>query len=142
VESPPNSSQDLHDLKYYPKHDDLDATPEVKCAYLDAEPEDQAKGIDGCQRRYFMSMSKAMAAECSGEVFLMTMADLEDNADVPEDGIWWQVEFPTLIDEKRAEDKKITKVSTSPPSPSWKFARQWALIDLVDYIHSSARTYR
>ncbi|KAH8728381.1 hypothetical protein GQ44DRAFT_784073 [Phaeosphaeriaceae sp. PMI808] len=101
---------DLHDRKYYPKHDNLDATPEVKCAYLDAEPKDLERSFSGCQRRYFMSMSKAMATECSGEVFLMTMTDLVKKAEVPEDGIWWQVEFPTLIDEKRAEDKKVTKV--------------------------------
>jgi hypothetical protein len=60
-------------------------------------------------------MSKAMATQCSGEVFLMTTTNLKEKQDVPENGIWWQVEFPTLIDETRAEDKKITKVSTYPP---------------------------
>ncbi|KAF1842947.1 uncharacterized protein K460DRAFT_356738 [Cucurbitaria berberidis CBS 394.84] len=58
-----------------------------------------------------MSMSKAMAAECSGEVFLMTMTNLEDKKPVPEDGIWWQVEFPTLIDENRPANKKVTKIT-------------------------------
>ncbi|KAH7082451.1 hypothetical protein FB567DRAFT_594924 [Paraphoma chrysanthemicola] len=101
---------DLHDRKYYPDERNLDATPELKCAYLDIEPDDLRDGISGCQRRYFMSMSKAMAAQCEGEVFLMTMTDLVNNDDVPEDGIWWQVEFPTLIDEKRAGGK-VTKIT-------------------------------
>jgi hypothetical protein len=107
----------LHDRKYYPKADNLDATPEVKCAYLDYDENDQKDGISGCQRRYFMSLSKAMATQCSGEVFVMTMTNLQEDKDVPVDGIWWQVEFPTLIDPNRAEDKKVTKVSTSPPRP-------------------------
>ncbi|KAF1839132.1 hypothetical protein BDW02DRAFT_615487 [Decorospora gaudefroyi] len=102
---------DLHDRKYYPKGEDLDATPETKCAYQDAEKTDKDLGINGCQRLYFMSMSKAMATQCSGEVFLMTMTDLHGNEEAPEDGIWWQVEFPTLIDEKREESKKVTKIT-------------------------------
>lgn len=101
----------MHARKYYPKYGDLDATPEVKCAYLDAEAGDLKARKNGCQRLYFMSMSKAMATECSGEVFVMTMTDLNSGELVPDDGIWWQVEFPTLIDEKRAADKKVTKVS-------------------------------
>lgn len=53
--------------------------------------------------------------ECKGEVFLMTNADLNMKEEkVPEDGIWWQVEFPTLIDDARPADKKITKVSPEP----------------------------
>lgn len=104
--------QDLHDRKYYPKANALDETPEVKCAYLDMHEEDLKNQFSGCQRRYFMSMSKAMAAECSGEVFLLTTSDLVREKDVPENGIWWEVEFPTLIDERRPQDKKVTKVST------------------------------
>ena len=87
-----------------------------------------------------MSMSKAMATQCSGEVFLLTMTDLKQKADVPEDGIWWQVEFPTLIDETRAGDKKVTKVSTSPPPPPRKLARQWVLINTVDHIPPSTQS--
>ncbi|KAH7070746.1 hypothetical protein BKA63DRAFT_519053 [Paraphoma chrysanthemicola] len=101
---------DLHDRKYYPDQSNLDATPEIKCAYLDIEPNDLRDGISGCQRRYFMSMSKAMAAQCKDEVFLMTMTKLAEEKDVPEDGIWWQVEFPTLIDEKRALGK-VSKIT-------------------------------
>jgi hypothetical protein len=85
-----------------------------------------------------MSMSKAMAAECSGEVFLLTMTKLNIGKDVPEDGIWWEVEFPTLIDPSRAEDKKVTKVSNPP---SWKLPRQRTLTTLVDHIHPSPRSY-
>jgi len=65
-------------------------------------------------------MSKAMAMECKGEVFLMTNSDLSGTRPegkkekVPVDGIWWQVEFPTLIDDARPADKKITKVSPEP----------------------------
>jgi hypothetical protein len=118
----------LHQRRYYPRHDKLDETPETKCAYLDVKDKDKDKDVNfiGCQRRYFMSMSKAMATKCSGEVFMMTMADLDDpKIDVPEDGIWWQVEFPTLIDEKnRAQDKKITKVSTFALPRSWTPPRQ------------------
>jgi hypothetical protein len=111
----------LHDRKYYPEKSNLDATPETKCAFLDREEDDRKEGHSGCQRLYFMSMSKAMAAECSGEVFLMTMTKLNEQANVPEDGIWWQVEFPTLIDEKRPENKKVTKVCIFPSSPHWTF---------------------
>jgi hypothetical protein len=85
--------------------------------YLDSHPRDKDDRVNGCQRLYFMSMSKAMATQCSGEVFLMTMTNLEEEVDVPENGIWWEVEFPTLIDDKRAADKKITKVRTSPKPP-------------------------
>jgi hypothetical protein len=115
-----NPSQDLHAPKYYPNFDNLDATPELKCAMLDSEKTDKDREFNGCQRLYFMSMSKAMASECSGEVFLMTMTDLREKIDVPKNGIWWQVEFPTLIDPNRPEDKRITKVSTFPPPPSPK----------------------
>jgi hypothetical protein len=126
---------------YYPDKDNLDATPEVKCAYLDVGKDDYKNKFNGCQRLYFMSMSKAMAAECSGDVFVMTTANLKENEDVPEDGIWWQVEFPTLIDPNRAEDKKITKVSTCHRL-IWKLERHWVLINLLDYIHPGARSYR
>ncbi|KAH7389371.1 hypothetical protein DE146DRAFT_161202 [Phaeosphaeria sp. MPI-PUGE-AT-0046c] len=102
---------DLHDRKYYPKGDNLDATPEVKCAYKDAEEQDEKNGYSGCQRLYFMSMSKAMATECSGEVFVMTMTDLKEKQNVPTNGIWWEVEFPTLIDPNRPADKKVTKIT-------------------------------
>jgi hypothetical protein len=130
-----DSLQALHDRKYYPtewkdgKKDSafLDESLETKCAYLDREDNDEKDEIIGCQRRYFMSMSKAMAAECSGEVFLMTRADLGDLkrkegeeqklVKTPENGIWWQVEFPTLIDPNRPKEKEITKVSTSLPPP-------------------------
>jgi hypothetical protein len=77
--------------------------------------DDYDNRVDGCQRLYFKSMSKAMAMECSGEVYVMTNADFAKREEVPEDGIWWQVEFPTLIDEARSADKKITKVSSHPP---------------------------
>lgn len=87
----------------------IDKTPEVKCLYLDAEKGDVDKSYNGCQRSYFMSMSKAMATQCKGEVFIMTMTNLKEEQDVPEDGIWWQVEFPTLIDPNRG-DKAVTKV--------------------------------
>jgi hypothetical protein len=97
----------------------LDATPELKCAYLDAEDDDLKDGISGCRRRYFMSMSKAMASQCSGEVFVMTTTNLKKKEPVPENGIWWEVEFPTLIDERRAEDKKVTKVNAFPTSLQW-----------------------
>jgi len=53
-----------------------------------------------------------MAMECSGEVYVMTNTRLDQDIGVPLDGIWWEVEFPTLIDESRAADKKVTKVST------------------------------
>ncbi|KAF2821073.1 hypothetical protein CC86DRAFT_386620 [Ophiobolus disseminans] len=58
-----------------------------------------------------MSMSKAMASQCSGEVYLLTSTNLNDKQDVPENGILWQVEFPTLIDPNRPADKKITTIS-------------------------------
>ena len=65
-----------------------------------------------------MAMSKAMAMECSGEVFVMTDAKLKDDdaetgtiVQVPENGIWWQVEFPTLYDGNRPANKRVTKVS-------------------------------
>lgn len=57
-----------------------------------------------------MAMSKAMAMECSGEVFLMSSSNLLKNEYVPENGIWWETEFPTLIDGNRPPDKKVTKV--------------------------------
>jgi hypothetical protein len=101
----------LHDRKYYPNKDHPEETPESICIYKDWLKSDYGNNIDGCQRLYFKAMSKAMAMECSGEVFLMTNADLNDNTKVPEDGIWWQVEFPTLFDGNRAPEKKITKVS-------------------------------
>jgi hypothetical protein len=59
-------------------------------------------------------MSKAMAMECRGEVFVMTMTNLEKNEKVPTDGIWWEVEFPTLIDPNRPPEKKVDKVSIPP----------------------------
>jgi hypothetical protein len=127
----------LHDRKYYPKDTDLDATPETKCAFLDYKKDDAKQGHNGCQRLYFMSMSKAMASECSGEVFLMTMTNLHGKNNVPEDGIWWQVEFPTLIDKRRPENKKITKVSPSHKAP----LGACALIDVdktADHIYPSA----
>jgi hypothetical protein len=102
------------------------------------EDTDLERKFNGCQRRYFMSMSKAMAAECSGEIFLLTTTDLEKKVDVPEDGIWLGVEFPSLIDPSRAEDKKVTKVSNPP---SWKLPRQRTLTTLVDHIHPSPRSY-
>ena len=71
-----------------------------------------------------MSMSKVMAMQCKDEVYLMTMTDLNGEEDVPEDGMWWQVEFPTLISPNRAKDKEIKKVSTSPSPPPWKLSRQ------------------
>jgi hypothetical protein len=101
----------LHARKYYPLKDKLNETPELKCAFLDAETTDKDLRFNGCQRLYFMAMSKAMATQCSGEVFLLTTTKLDEFHNVPEDGIWWEVEFPTLIDERRPEDKKVTKVS-------------------------------
>jgi hypothetical protein len=103
------------------------------------EDTDLERKFNGCQRRYFMSMSKAMAAECSGEIFLLTTTDLEKKVDVPEDGIWLGVEFPSLIDPSRAEDKKITKVSILP---HWKLVRQRKLTTLPDHISPSGSTYR
>jgi hypothetical protein len=86
-----------------------------------------------------MSMSKAMAAECSGEVFLMTMTNLNKNAYVPENGIWWQVEFPALIDENRPENKKVTKVCIFPSSSPCTLAHEQILTSPVDHIPPSAR---
>lgn len=40
---------------------------------------------------------------------MMSNFDAPDNS--PLDGIWWQVEFPTLIDPKRTD--KVTEVSSS-----------------------------
>ncbi|KAI4628669.1 hypothetical protein J4E83_003222 [Alternaria metachromatica] len=111
---------ELHPPKFYPNKNDLDKTPEAKCIYQDQRDQDYDANFDGCQRLYFKSMSKAMAMECKGEVFLMTNSDLSGTRPegkkekVPVDGIWWQVEFPTLIDDARPADKKITKVSTEP----------------------------
>jgi hypothetical protein len=71
-----------------------------------------------------MSMSKAMAAECEGVVYLMTRADLKNEEELvktPENGIWWQVEFPSLLDESRAGGRKITKVSACRPFPQKAF---------------------
>ncbi|PVH91997.1 hypothetical protein DM02DRAFT_544625 [Periconia macrospinosa] len=101
---------DLHDEKYYPNFYDLDKTPESKCIALDREENDEERGHDSCQRLYFKAMSKAMAMECSGEVFMMTSSELRKKHKTPENGIWWQVEFPTLIDGNRPADKKVTKV--------------------------------
>jgi hypothetical protein len=105
----------LHDQKYYPNPDRPEETPESICIYRDYFPNDIKVHFDGCQRLYFKAMSKAMAMECSGEVFVMTNANLRKPDPVTEDGIWWQVEFPTLIDGNRAPEKKVTKVSISPP---------------------------
>lgn len=99
----------LLDKTYYPRKDRLGDTPKLRCVYQDVEDNDMRQNHNGCQRLYFMSMSKAMAKQCKGEVFLMTMTDLAGNKEVPENGIWWQVEFPTLIDPNR--ENKITKVS-------------------------------
>ena len=79
--------------------------------FLDAEEQDKDNHYDGCQRSYFRAMSKAMAMKCKGEVFVMTSTDLRGGKDVPVQGIWWDTEFPTLIDPKRPEGLKIEKVS-------------------------------
>ncbi|KAF2756600.1 hypothetical protein EJ05DRAFT_69860 [Pseudovirgaria hyperparasitica] len=102
---------DLHDIKYYPYGKDLDKSPESRCIYEDWEKTDYDNKINGCQRLYFMAMSKAMAMECKGEVFVMTNADLMSGDPVPIDGIWWQVEFPTLFDGNRPADKKVDKIT-------------------------------
>ncbi|EAT90565.1 hypothetical protein SNOG_02353 [Parastagonospora nodorum SN15] len=101
---------DLHDKKFYPNPKNWEETPEARCIYEDALKTDMGNKINGCQRLYFMAMSKAMAMECTGEVFVMTTADLQQEKNVPENGIWWETEFPTLIDGNRPQDKKVTKV--------------------------------
>lgn len=107
-----NCTKDLHEFKYYPRDDSLNPMPELECIFQDFAASDRTTKFESCRRLYFKSMSKAMASQCSGEVFLLTTSRLHDNADVPEDGIWWQVELPGLIDPSRAQDNKVTKVST------------------------------
>jgi hypothetical protein len=104
----------LHAKKYYPDEAHLDLTPEAKCIYNDFKKTDWEKKHDSCRRLYFKAMSKAMAMECKGTVYVMTNAQLNKGQGVPLDGIWWETEFPTLIDPKREEagKGKIDKVST------------------------------
>jgi hypothetical protein len=113
-----NYSQDLHEAKYYPveyspDEKNVDRTPEARCIYEDFTSEDYGRKHDSCRRLYFKAMSKAMAMECSGEVYVMTTANLRRKEEFPEDGIWWETEFPTLIDGGRSDDKQVTKVSIS-----------------------------
>jgi len=108
----------LHEKKYYPDNmRNPGGTPELDCIFKDAKKEDKTTHFNGCQRLYFKSMSKAMATQCKGEVFVMTMSNvaglkLEPVENIPDDGIWWQVEFPTLIDNaNRPKDKQVTKIT-------------------------------
>jgi hypothetical protein len=100
----------LHDKKFYPNILNWAETPEIRCIFEDVHEDDKNDKINGCQRLYFMAMSKAMAMECSGEAFLMSSSNLLENERVPEDGMWWETEFPTLIDGNRPQDKKVTEV--------------------------------
>lgn len=110
----------MHDNKFYPNPDKWEDTPETRCIWDDVDEKDAEKKINGCRRLYFMAMSKAMAMECSGEVYVMTTANLQKDQDVPANGIWWEVEFPTLIDGNRPADKKVTKVSILFATPRKK----------------------
>lgn len=122
----------MHDKKFYPNpKNNFAETPEAQCIFEDTEGvKDMRAGRDGCQRSYFRAMSKAMAMKCSGEIFMMTNFPLhkkeypedffdeddymiEGHPAVPEGGIWWDSEFPTLFDPKRPDNVKVTKVSLS-----------------------------
>jgi hypothetical protein len=130
----------LHDPKFYPNDADLDQTPETKCIYNDFNKDDWKNKHDSCRRLYFKAMSKAMAMECSGEVFMMTNGNLQGGEGVPLDGIWWETEFPTLIDGKRKEAGKgeVTKVSTPPPLlKKLSYRSVSALTFLVDHLSPS-----
>ncbi|KAF2754843.1 hypothetical protein EJ05DRAFT_503785 [Pseudovirgaria hyperparasitica] len=102
---------ELHDDKYYPFDKDWSITPESRCAFEDFDKKDEVDKVDGCQRSYFRAMSKAMALQCSGEVFILTNGPDPDKLRVPTNGIWWDTEFPTLITGARPDDKKVTKIT-------------------------------
>jgi hypothetical protein len=83
-------------------------------------------------------MSKAMAMECRGQVFVMTMTKLDKDEKVPTDGIWWEVEFPTLIDPNRPPEKKVDMVSIIPALIIEFQEGSSALTFSVDHLPSSA----
>jgi hypothetical protein len=75
------SSQDIWDKSYYWKDTEDENNP-LRCIFRD----------EALRRTYFKNMSRAMAKSC--EIFATVMT--EDVESIPEDGIWYTVEYPTL----------------------------------------------
>lgn len=68
----------------------------------------------GVQRTYFKQMSKAFALMCSGAASLYT----EDPDNIPQDGIWGDTEFPTIMRDSNFDkpNGKVVGVTAFDPS--------------------------